>query len=335
LPVLALVCSAGFTGLTLVYARRFALLDVPNARSSHRQATPRGGGLGIFLAFGTASLGAGILGTLPTELTVALLGGSSMVALVGWMDDHRSLPAWWRVIVHLISAAWVLFWLGGFPSLALGPISLSLGWLGIPLAILALVWLTNLFNFMDGIDGLAGMQAVYGGLAGALLLLATGQQGLALTAFCLAAASAGFLLWNWSPARIFMGDIGSGLLGFVFGFLVLAGERGGLPALVWVIVLGGFVYDATFTLARRVMRGERWYKPHRTHAYQRLVQLGFSHQQVTLGYCLLNLVILWPMAWLAWLSQEWLPWLLGLSTGIGWLLWKLATKEPVMTPETG
>jgi Fuc2NAc and GlcNAc transferase len=145
---------------------------------------------------------------------------------------------------------------------------------------------------MDGIDGLAAGEGASVGLLGWLLLAGAGDGGLSLVSLVLAAASAGFLAWNLPPARIFMGDTGSGLLGFLFGTLALASERSGqLPALGWIILLGLFAFDASVTLLTRVLRGQRWYEAHRSHAYQRAVQSGWSHGQVTGAALVMNLAL--------------------------------------------
>jgi Fuc2NAc and GlcNAc transferase len=160
------------------------------------------------------------------------------------------------------------------------------------LAVLALVWLTNLYNFMDGIDGLAAGEAVAVAAAGGALLWSSGEAGLASVAWTTGAASAGFLLWNWPPARIFMGDVGSGFLGFLFGALALASDRSGAaPAWLWLVLLGAFVGDATLTLARRAWYREPLALAHRKHAYQRLVQSGLSHRAATCSVLSLTLVL--------------------------------------------
>jgi Fuc2NAc and GlcNAc transferase len=139
----------------------------------------------------------------------------------------------------------------------------------------------NLYNFMDSIEGIAAAEALVVGLGGALLLAASSPP-LAPVSALVAAAAAGFLVWNWPPARLFMGDVGSGFLGFAFGALALASERArALPAVLWLVLLGPFFVDATVTLLRRLARGDRWFVAHRSHAYQRAVQAGCSHGRVT------------------------------------------------------
>jgi Fuc2NAc and GlcNAc transferase len=223
---------------------------------------------------------------------LALLVGGVLVAAVGWLDDRYRLAAWVRAAVHGIAAVWAVWCLGGMPSVRIGFDTVWLGWVGSMLAVVGLVWLTNLYNFMDGIDGLAGGEAVTVGLIGGGLAAATGADGLALAATSLAAAAGGFLVFNWPPATIFMGDVGSGLLGFAFGVIALASERtDSVPLMVWMLLLGVFIVDATATLIARLMKRERWYEAHRSHAYQRAVQAGASHRQVTVAIVGLNTLL--------------------------------------------
>jgi Fuc2NAc and GlcNAc transferase len=269
------------SGAVLRYARSRALLDVPTERSSHTRPTPRGGGVGMV---GVVLLAVALLITweqLPGRTGMALLGGGLLVALVGWLDDLRGLPARTRLIAHFAAGIWAVAWLGGLPALAVGADGVRLGGAGAVLAVLGIVWAINLYNFMDGIDGLAAAEAVsIGGLAA--VFLAPRNPGLAAAAMTVAGAAAGFLPWNWQRARIFMGDVGSGFLGFTLATLALASENAAtVPALVWLLLLGVFFVDATLTLVRRIVRRERWYTAHRGHAYQRATQIGWSHAQVT------------------------------------------------------
>jgi Fuc2NAc and GlcNAc transferase len=308
LIVAAAALAAGWAGTGLV--RRYALeknvLDVPNDRSSHRVPTPRGGGMAIVLAALAAVAALTGMGLLPARVGAALGGGGLMVAAIGWKDDHGGVSAPARALVHFAAAAWAVGWLGGLPSIGVGVGTIALGPFGAALAVLGIVWMTNLYNFMDGIDGIAGGEAVTTGLVGGGLLLAAGQPGLAAAALALAGAGAGFLVWNWHPARIFMGDVGSGFLGFAFATLAVASERAGaVPLLAWVLLLGAFVFDATATLLRRARAGERWHQAHRSHAYQRAVQAGHSHARVSAAVVAVNLV-LGGLAAAAWRRPEWL-----------------------------
>ena len=276
------VASWLLTGLVLRWMVARSRFDVPNERSSHSVPTPRGGGLAVVAVVLPGLAAATLLGWLPLREGIALGGGGLMVAFIGWMDDCYNLPARPRLLVHTLAAVWTVAWLGGFPALQVSGGSMPLGVVGWVLAVLGIVWTVNFYNFMDGIDGIAGGEAVVVGLGGGLLLLAAGATGLAGVAFLIAAASAGFLAWNWAPARIFMGDVGSGVLGFLFSAMAVASEnRGAVPMLVWVLLMGVFVVDATLTLARRALDGDAVFNAHKKHAYQRAVQAGLSHARVT------------------------------------------------------
>ncbi|HEX7050658.1 MAG TPA: glycosyltransferase family 4 protein [Longimicrobiales bacterium] len=263
----------------------------------HRTPTPRGGGVAIAAAWMVALPVLWALGEIDGSATLGLCVGGGAVAAIGWWDDHRGLPAWVRLAVHAAAAAWTIAHLGDFSAMHVGDGVIRLGPAGAILAGIALVWMINLYNFMDGIDGLAGGECVTAALAAACILHARGAAGLGWLAFVLAAAGAGFLVWNWPPAKIFMGDVGSGFLGYAFGALALTAEsKAGIPALALLIPLMVFVVDATFTLFRRLVAGERITQAHRSHVYQRLVRRGWTHRRVT-G---LVLVVNGGLAALAW-----------------------------------
>ncbi|MDO8502309.1 MAG: glycosyltransferase family 4 protein [Gemmatimonadaceae bacterium] len=277
------------------------LLDIPNERSSHSSPTPRGGGLAIAVTALGGIIIAAMLGWIDWNLAIALSGGGAMIATVGWVDDHRDLPALTRFAVQFLSAGWAMYWLGGFPSLSIGFASVNLGLFGTILGVIGIVWAINLYNFVDGIDGLAAGEAISTGVIGGMILMAMGQVGLATVSFLIAAASAGFLPFNWAPAKLFMGDVGSGMLGYLFAVLAVASENAGaVPLLIWVLLLGAFVFDATVTLCRRIAHGERWYHAHHSHAYQRMVQAGRSHAQVSTTILIINLALA-VLAIVAWL----------------------------------
>ena len=298
LLVLAIgVLSLGLTGWLHRYALAHSVVDVPNERSSHSTPTPRGGGVAIVVTF---LLGVAVLkvaGYLPASLFGALVGAGAWVALLGWEDDRRNLPVHLRLAGHFIGAAWAVFWLGGLPPLPVFGHVVYLGWIGHCLAAFYLVWLLNLYNFMDGIDGIAGIEAVtvcFGGVI--LCALSPAGKALWVVPVLVAAATVGFLFWNFPRARIFMGDAGSGFLGLVLGVLSI---RAGwdLPELLggWVILLGTFVVDATVTLLRRAWRGEKVYEAHRNHAYQHAAQI-YGHPPVSLAYGAINMLWLFPVA---------------------------------------
>jgi Fuc2NAc and GlcNAc transferase len=307
----AFAAAWALTWVVRHYALARDVLDHPNERSSHDVPTPRGGGVAIVVVAVAAEAALWAIGWLPTRAALALAGGGLMVACIGWLDDHLAkkrdgVPAPVRAAVHFAAAAWALGWLGGLPELRVGAGSVPLALAGAVLAAFGIVWSTNLYNFMDGIDGIAGAEAVTCAVAGGVLLLLTGERGLAAAAFALAAASAGFLAWNWYPARIFMGDAGSYFLGFTFAVLAVASERAGaVPLLAWMVLLGVFVFDATATLVRRARRGERWHQAHRSHAYQRAAPTRPDHARVSGAVAGVN-VMLAALAALGTLRPGWL-----------------------------
>lgn len=300
------VASMGLTAIIRHRALRAGVLDVPNERSSHTVPTPRGGGVAI-----VATATAGLLVLLLTkrvsfDVAMALLGGGLAVAFIGYLDDRYQLSARVRFTVHVAAAVWALYWLGGLPPLQFGARVITFGWEGYLLGILGIVWSLNLFNFMDGIDGIAASQAVFMACLGAMV--ATSAElfgGVPAAAWVLAAGSLGFLAWNWPPAKIFMGDAGSGYLGYSLAVLALGCARENASALlIWLILGAVFFVDATVTLARRLLRGERVHQAHRSHAYQRLSRKWGSHRRVTLAVLLVNFAWLLPCAWFASIHPE-------------------------------
>jgi len=235
------------------------------------------------------------------------LGGAGLlVAAIGLADDRGQVSIGRRLLVHFLAAAWGLIWLAPGWSMPSG----IDGWLAAGSSLLALVWLLNLYNFMDGIDGIAGVETI-SVAAGAVLIWPQPQdEGLRLTLVVLAGSAAGFLIWNWAPAKIFLGDVGSGFLGLVLGLSAYAAPALGGPNLwCWMILLAVFLVDATLTLGRRMLRRERWWQPHRSHAYQRLARRWGSHSRVSLAVAAVNLLWLLPLAWAAAQRPLQAPWL--------------------------
>lgn len=324
-----------FLSWTLVgYFRRYALgkglIDVPNARSSHHLSTPRGGGIvfvGLWL--GTALL-VWARGELSSSAVVSLLPGSILVAAIGYGDDHYNLSSLWRALVHFIAALITVYFL-----LAMAPSHNSwklfcCHWLEVLAIIFIIVWSTNLFNFMDGTDGLAGMEACFVFSIGGWWLWQAGAHNYAYFAWVLVATVAGFLVWNWPSARIFMGDGGSGFLGFLIANFALIGQIWwDIPALLWVIVYGVFWFDATVTLLRRILAGERWYTAHRSHAYQRLHQAGWSHYKILLAISAVNMLLIGVALW-AGAHRETIPWVfLAILLLLSIAYWKIERLQPM------
>lgn len=294
---LVVVFSLAMTALLRRYALARSIIDIPNARSSHSLPTPRGGGVAIVVAFLLALPLLAWGGLLDSAALFALFGAGLLVAVIGFMDDHGHIAARWRLLGHFCAAIWALAWLGGLPPLQVFGFTLAMGWLGHVLAAFYLVWMLNLYNFMDGIDGIASVEAITACLGGCLLYLVGGADELIWAPLLLAGAVLGFLFWNFPPARIFMGDAGSGFLGMVLGVLtLLAAWQSSELLWGWLILLGVFVVDATFTLLRRLLRGEKVYEAHRSHAYQFASRRLRRHLPVTLGVLAINLLWLLPVA---------------------------------------
>ena len=317
--------------------RRYALsrnvVDVPNARSSHVRPTPRAGGIAFVLVYLAGVAWLAQSGAISLAVACASAGAGAWVAAVGWLDDHGHVPARWRLLAHMLGAAWMVHWLG-LPGLhAVMPDGLP-AWITALLAGLFLIWLVNLYNFMDGIDGLASMEAISVAAAGAWLSWQAGAHDVAVLALLLAFAVLGFLPWNFPRARIFMGDGGSGFLGLVFGGLCLQAGAAATPLFwAWVILLGVFVVDATFTLLRRLARRQAVHQAHRTHGYQYAARRWASHPKVTMGAVAIN--VLWLLPWAGAVSAGKVGGMAGVAAAYSPLLllaWYLKAGRP--EPET-
>lgn len=302
-----LILAAGGIAFVLTWALRYyalskGILDRPNHRSSHTIATPRGGGIAIVLAYLLALFSNYIVDSTTTAFLFACTVGGGLVAVMGFLDDHGHIPARWRLLGHFSAAGWILFLLGGLPPLKVFGSIWDLGWTGYVIGSLFLVWLLNLYNFMDGIDGIASVEAISVCTASALLAFVSFGiwSPVSFLPLILAAAVAGFLVWNFPPAKIFMGDAGSGFLGLMLGALTVYSAFAD-PQLFWswLILLGVFVVDSTFTLLRRVLNGEKVYEAHRNHAYQHATRLYGSHLPVTLAVLAINVGWLTPWAFAA------------------------------------
>lgn len=277
------------------YGGALGTLDVPNERSSHTVPTLRGGGLVIvavslllYIALAPAGLG---------QTNWAFVAGAVLVAAVSWIDDRFDLPAWVRLIAHGAAAAIVIAGSGtlnGFyiPGIGSAPM---IPWISYPVTFLWIVGMINSYNFMDGIDGIAGAQSTVAGLAWAAMCIWLGDAGTYIFMGVVAFSSLGFLFHNWSPARVFMGDVGSAFLGYTFAALPLIVETdSGLRPMLFAAAVSFvwlFVFDTVFTFVRRVWRKEKVWLAHRQHIYQRLVISGWSHAAVSLIYAGLTTLV--------------------------------------------
>jgi UDP-N-acetylmuramyl pentapeptide phosphotransferase/UDP-N-acetylglucosamine-1-phosphate transferase len=287
LGLLALVflSTFGLTKLLCSPASRFTLLDHPNPRSLHTEPIPRTGGLAIFgsVILGLVlSLALGWSGAGPPGTRLWILAVTLFVGAVSFWDDQAGVSPVLRLGVHALAAGGIVWGAGLTVDSVVIPFlgSVSLGWIAAPITMLFLIWMTNLYNFMDGMDGFAGGMTVVGYSFLGYLAWKNGNQWIAFLCFLIAAASGGFLYYNLPPARIFMGDLGSVSLGFLAGALALWGVRERLFDL-WapVLIFSPFIVDATVTLFRRLLRGEKVWHAHREHYYQRVVIAGWGHRK--------------------------------------------------------
>ncbi len=303
------VISAVLSWAIILFFRRWAteknkLLDNPNDRSLHTRPTPRGGGIGIILValifivserlffFGGIGYPEHSIG-----IILPVYAGALLVIITSWLDDVRDgLSPAIRLAVHIAAAGLAIWALGGWSSLQtpfLGVI--ELGWLGTIAALVWIVGLINAYNFMDGIDGIAGVQALTAAAGWLLVGLLSGRLIVSLVAIVIGSAVLGFLVHNWPPASVFMGDVGSAFLGYTFAVLPLYAQRSAIGheaerlPMAGVLMLSPFIADTAFTLIRRLMRRERLSQAHRSHLYQRLVLTGLSHRAVALIYMFLGL----------------------------------------------
>lgn len=290
--LITFICSALFCGIYLHFARRWKILDVPNERSSHERPTPSGGGLPLMLAFflGTVLLyGTGVFWSSPYSF---VLTGALLLTALGVADDNWTLSVRLRFFAYgfccVVAAAALLR--GAIPEV------------GLPLifcAAFAMLWTLNLYNFMDGIDGIAATQCFLACSAAALLVWSSGgASDYAVFCLLLGLSHLGFLVWNWPAARLFMGDAGSIPTGFTLAALaVLGSAQGYLSIACWLVLLGVFITDASWTLTRRIITRQKFTQAHRSHAYQRLSRRWASHQSVVVLLILINAIWLFPLAW--------------------------------------
>lgn len=289
--------SAVLTKLVLNYALARRVYDIPNERSSHKVPTPRGGGVAIVIISLVLTV---LLAFFLPQSSQLLLGaialGGGLVAFIGALDDFRGVRPSMRLLVHFCAAIIAVY---AFSAIS----ATSAPWNILPqnmfmvLSLFFLVWMTNLFNFMDGIDGIAGVETISFSLVIGIIAFSRGNVVLSLFCLGLAGATSGFLRWNWHPAKIFMGDVSSGFLGFTLGVIALWGESSGsIPLTASLILLACFIGDSTWTLIRRGLAGKRVYQAHCDHTYQHAVKEGFSHTQVSSAVLLINGLWLTPLA---------------------------------------
>lgn len=333
---LAAPLSLALVGLTRQYLIQHGIVDVPSGRSSHSIPTPRGGGLGL-VATVLLGLVVGVLaGWVPESGALVLILGGVAIAAIGWLDDQRGMSPKVRLSVHVAAAILAVYSLGGFAILRFGSTSVFMDWMSRVTSVAVITWAISAYNFMDGLDALAGSEAVFVGSVGGWFAVVGGYADIAFIAFLLGAASLGFLRWNLPPARVFLGDVGSGFLGFSFAVLALLSDgQHALPAVGWLLLLGVFVFDSTVTLVRRIVRGEHWFQNHRESAYQRAAMKFGRHGPVTLVVLAAD-VVLATLCWIGLAAPERWPLTVGAATVLLVLLYFAVERfAPVVTTRSG
>ncbi len=295
--LLALLATHLLLKVTYRYALKH-LLDTPNERSSHTIPTPRGGGIAVSLSSLTVLIYFAFTDiNIPTsELTLIAIASGTLAAL-GYADDHLSLSRRLRFGVTLAALA-ASVWLLPSPNLQLGHITLTNSWILFPLLLLASTWFLNLFNFMDGIDGIASVQTLTALIGAALILLSQGEHNWSYLLIVLSAPALGFLIWNFPPAKIFLGDSGSYFWGALIALLAITtAANTQLNIWSWIILLGVFIADSSWTLTTRILTKQQWNSPHRSHAYQKLSRRFNSHRTISLSTGIITLLWLTPWAY--------------------------------------
>jgi Fuc2NAc and GlcNAc transferase len=290
--LLIIILSALFTYFFIIYAKKQNIMDVPVDRSSHVLPTPRGGGVSLVISFIFVVVLSESLGSDFVDLSPLLLT-SFMIGAIGFIDDHKHIDYKIRLFIHFIAAIIIVFFYGA-PNIKLMGMPLN-SWFGLVLIIIGIVWLTNLYNFMDGINGIACIEALS-------VLITLGvfsayiSEDLSYIYFSIFFIVLGFLPWNFPKARVFLGDCGSGFLGFTLSALCLVTSVIE-PRFFWsfLIMLGVFIVDATTTLVWRVLNGKKIHEPHKSHSYQYFSRKMDSHSIITLTVLMIN--ILWLAPW--------------------------------------
>jgi len=298
--ICGLIASVVLTYLSCIYSLKFDVLAHPSNRCAHSVPTPRGGGLAIAITLLAMLMYAGFAGLMNWQeiFTIALPGG--LVAAIGFTDDHRPVQISHRLFIHFAAASLAVMLLPSLPTISFGALIISSPIILYPVMVIGLVWLLNLYNFMDGIDGIASSEAISILLSAAVILHFTNDTYWSQILLWSCAPIAGFLVWNWPPAKIFMGDVGSGFLGIFIGILALLTSADSLlTPWSWLILLAVFIGDAAWSLLVRITTGQAWHQPHSSHAYQILARKKQSHAVVSLGVVVINIGWLAPLAWLA------------------------------------
>lgn len=283
--------TAVFEWILIPILRRKGSLDNPNHRSSHTIPTPRGGGLAIMACALLAIVAINLFTDwlIPWSFVIAV----AAISIIGFLDDFfKGLPVVLRLTLQLLISCWVVWETGGFAKLPLpAPLDLELGYFGYLLSVIWILGVVNIYNFLDGIDGYAGSQ---GALGGAALLLFFGFDAIGITGGIVMAACLAFLLFNWHPSKVFMGDGGATGLGFLFAILPFYSSVTAVidVGFVVLIALWFFIMDGALVIVRRLLKGQKVWQPHRMHLYQKLVRTGWKHNRMTVLFIAMSICLI-------------------------------------------
>ncbi|WP_372998903.1 glycosyltransferase family 4 protein [Sulfurimonas sp.] len=301
--VILFIFSYAFTYYIRKVAIKKSLVDIPNERSSHTTPTPHGGGIAIAITWFIGISYLYYINDINNSLYFSLLVGV-IISVVSYLDDLYELSAKVRLVTQFFVAMLGLWLLDGLQQIDLLFFSIENQIITNVFALFTIVWFINLYNFLDGIDGYAGSEAIFLGLAAFLLF--GGSHFLVLIFAVL-----GFLIWNWHKAKIFMGDVGSTLLGYnIAVFTIYYANIDSLNLWIWITLFGLFWFDATITLLKRYINGGKLSKAHKKHAYQRLVQSGWSHNKVVIFSILVNFLL---FCFIYYISNVFIAFLLSIS----------------------
>jgi len=303
---MTLICSVIFTHFYKSLAIRKAIIANTNERTLHQQPIPHGGGIVFSTLFVLAVFVLGMLHIISFEMLMVIGMGGFTATLFGFVDDATDLRASVKLIIQSILAGWVIFWLDGGVLATVEWLPVWLSWF---LTWFLLVWMMNLYNFMDGVDGMAASGAVFVAMALIVVLLMTGEfSSLVLLFSLLALSCSGFLLYNWPPASIFMGDSGSVFLGYLFGSLIIkTTTTGEISIWTWIVVFGYFFAETNLTIFLRILFVKKWYHAHKSHAYQNLARVLNSHIKVTGAVQIYHFLYLFPITIWTVLTPNWAP----------------------------
>ena len=286
-----LTCAYG-TKLYFEHAKKIKLVDTPNARSSHTTVTPNGGGIIFFLVYLIALSSLYTLGFVEASFWLTIIIGGSLVAITGFIDDVKNLSATTRLLIQFLAVSWGIFNIG---SIQISGLAHSILFEAL-ITFLGIIWIINFYNFLDGIDGYAGHQTLFICFAIGLLAYLHSDFGMIYTLAAFFACILGFLIWNHYPAKVFMGDAGSNFIGYVIGILLVFTVSNGLVSIPqWLILLSLFWVDGTVALTRRVIKKQRFWEAHCTHAYQHLAKRYSRHDKVCRLQFIVNYFWLCPL----------------------------------------